>query len=491
MRETGERPLFLIVVMDGLRPDMITPDLTPHLATFRARGCDFPYSRAVFPSMTRVNATSLATGATVRGHGIVANNFYDPLVFPNQLVHGNRARDIEAGTEAYKQRLVSVPTLGDIVARAGLKVAVVSTGTGGTARLLNPNAGKLGHITLCLRDWGSSLPVDYAADLQMSFGAIPPATRPNSARIRMQTEIFLERVWPEHTPDISILWYSDPDSTHHHCGIGSEEGLESIRNVDGELGRLLDWWSQTGLRDRLQIIVASDHGHLTARRKIPIHEEMLAAGLSCADSFQSGAEYVATFAYTGAVWARDRNRRLVMQLAEWLLDQPWCGMTFTTNGDGVEGCVRGTFDRSLVLADHARGPDIYYIMANDNQYDGHGIAGGCFFADAYPEGGSVHGGLHPKELNNVLMIRGSRFVEGFTSPHHAGITDIAPTIFHLLGLRQPFSGQGRVLREAMDPGAEPATVSSCEHSVKGPTRRQYLRYSRVNDTLYLDSGWVE
>ena len=52
----GERPRIVVVVVDGLRPDAITPEDAPTLARLRAEGVDFTNSHSVFPTVTRVNA---------------------------------------------------------------------------------------------------------------------------------------------------------------------------------------------------------------------------------------------------------------------------------------------------------------------------------------------------------------------------------------------------------------------------------------------------
>lgn len=485
-------PIFLIVVFDGLRPDMITPDLTPNLCRFKLKGCDFPASRAVFPTMTRVNVTALSTGSLTAAHGIVANNFYDPRVFCDDLVHGNKYTDIEAGQAAYGGRFVTAPSLGELLAERGLSLAIVSTGTGGSARLLNPRARELGQVSLCLRDWQASTPADYAAGLLKTFGPIPPAGRPNSKRLQVQTDLFLEKVFPQVRPDVSILWYSDPDSTSHYCGIGSQETRRAIRYADGELGRILDWWQSSEFHEQLQVIVLSDHGHLTARRKISIDHELSAAGFRFNDKIGDGADFVGSLAYTGAVWVRDGDRRLTAKLVEWLFQQPWCGMIFTPGAGGTEGSVPGTFNRSIVMADHQRAPEIYYIMRNDNLTDPNGIVGGCYFSDPYPEGGSVHGGLHVKELNNVFMAWGSSFKNGFRSDAPAGLIDVAPTVLHLLGSPRPSAMSGRVLGEAIaGSGLDAPKVDKLDFSVGATPRRQRLQASQIGSTLYCDRGWIE
>ena len=73
----GER--FLLVVFDGLRPDLVRPDTTPNLLRLAAMGTRFARARSVFPSETRVCSATVATGCMPRRHGLVANRLAHPL----------------------------------------------------------------------------------------------------------------------------------------------------------------------------------------------------------------------------------------------------------------------------------------------------------------------------------------------------------------------------------------------------------------------------
>ena len=53
---TAERPSrVLMMVWDGMRPDLISPELTPTLAALGARGCVFDANHAVVPTVTRIS----------------------------------------------------------------------------------------------------------------------------------------------------------------------------------------------------------------------------------------------------------------------------------------------------------------------------------------------------------------------------------------------------------------------------------------------------
>src|SRR6185369_15598759 len=62
--------LVIVFVVDGLRPDGITIEDTPTLARLCDEGVRFADSHAVFPTVTRVNAATLATGTQPGTHGI-------------------------------------------------------------------------------------------------------------------------------------------------------------------------------------------------------------------------------------------------------------------------------------------------------------------------------------------------------------------------------------------------------------------------------------
>lgn len=483
---------FLIVAFDGLRPDMVTPEQMPNLTRFKTEGFEFSAGRAVYPTQTRVNAAALATGAPPATHGIVANRYYDPHVFPNQLVNTGKYAHIDAAQSAYQGQLVTAQSFGEAAARRGLKVAVVSTGSPGSTRMINPRAQKLGHVSLCLKAWESATPIDFADEVIKSFGPIPPATRPNSARTEMQTDMFLNHVFPMIEPDISVIWYTDPDSTFHYYGLGSPQSLEAIRTVDIQFGRILEWWRRSELHEQLQLIVISDHGHITARQTVAVKDALAEADLRFDSHLGGEADFAGHAGYTGAIWVRDDDQRRKAALVEWLLEQPWCGVILTSGGNGIEGGIPGTFDRSLLMTDHARAPQISYTMRSDDRENAYGMTGGSYHDGKKPDGGSVHGGLHPKELSSLLVVQGTCFRPSHACDHPAGIIDIAPTMLHLLDIPHPPGMQGRVLSEALiKPNSESAQPERLEYCVGSSPRRQNIQISRVGSCFYLDGAKVE
>ena len=72
---TGQAPphTHVVIVVDGLRPDYVTPDLMPRLVALGKRGIVFTSHHSVFPTVTRVNASSIVTGSSPPSRNAVKN----------------------------------------------------------------------------------------------------------------------------------------------------------------------------------------------------------------------------------------------------------------------------------------------------------------------------------------------------------------------------------------------------------------------------------
>jgi phosphonoacetate hydrolase len=492
MSKIAKLPRFAVFVFDALRRDMITAEQMPHLRRFIDAGCDFPSSRCVFPSATRVNSAALACGAMPTATGVIANRFFDPKVYSDKLFHTGKHDDMQAAEQAYGGAFVTAPTIADVLADHDYSVAVVSSGSPGTTHLLNPRSAVHGHVTLCLSDWRRSSPEPYAGEILRRFGPIPAAAKPNIARIRLQMDMILDAVLPELGPEVLFVWFSDPDSTYHECGIGSPESIAAIENTDRQFGRFLDAWRAHPDHAQCTVAVCSDHAQLSAERRVRPKEAMRAAGLNVGNFLDSATPYAGSAGYYGAIRVADANPEKLAMLAEWLQGEHWCGHIFTPDGDGIRGSIPGTLDRRLLMLEHARTPELYYTMRADDAPNRFGLPGTCWFASSeIPDGGGTHGGLHRIEMNNLLALQGAGLRSRYRSPWPASQTDLAPTMLARMGIAAPATMTGRVLSEALENRTEPPPVETRVFDAQAARHAQFLRLWRVGATAYIDQGWVE
>jgi arylsulfatase A-like enzyme len=114
----------------------------------------------------------------------------------------------------------------------------------------------------------------------------------------------------------------------------------------------------------------------------------------------------------------------------------------------------GALPLSLLGSGHARSADLVVTFAGSEAADEWGLPGHApFDAPDVPEGGGMHGGLHRAELATVLVMAGGPLRRGAVVEAPCDLTDIAPTVLHLLGLDVD-GMEGRALIEAWDPAAD-------------------------------------
>jgi len=91
----GKKRAYVLVV-DGCRPDEITPELTPTLAQLRNRGMNFPVASAMPVMETIPNHVMMMTGLRPDRTGVPANVIFDRKLGESRTM--DRKRDIKTGT---------------------------------------------------------------------------------------------------------------------------------------------------------------------------------------------------------------------------------------------------------------------------------------------------------------------------------------------------------------------------------------------------------
>lgn len=213
----------LILLFDGLRPDLISPSLTPNLERLKSRGAMLGRQRTVYPSETRIVLTSLVTGTTPDRHGIVGNKYLDRLSATPRFVDTSDDRLIEDLDAASGSRLLGVPSLGEILAANGRSLAVLASNSAGATRMLNHKARTLGQVALSGHFPRVATSAAILERVEALLGPTPaptPKGTPDLAAQAFLTSAFLDAIWPQVRPDVTILSFGEPDISSHHSGIG-------------------------------------------------------------------------------------------------------------------------------------------------------------------------------------------------------------------------------------------------------------------------------
>ncbi|MGB8802111.1 MAG: ectonucleotide pyrophosphatase/phosphodiesterase [Candidatus Acidiferrales bacterium] len=219
--EQQGKPYVILVSLDGFRYDYPRIYHSPNLDFLGTRGASAPEGMIpAYPSITFPNHYTIVTGLYPEHHGIVANSFYDP-----------------ARKQVYSYRDEQTVTDG--------------TWYGGTP--LWVLAEQQGMRSACFFWPGSE------ANIQ---GTLPTyymkydAKYPNRNRVEQVLQWL--QLPAEKRPHFITLYFSDVDSAGHAHGPDSPEVASAVREVDDQIGRLIEGLATLNLR--ADVIVVADHG---------------------------------------------------------------------------------------------------------------------------------------------------------------------------------------------------------------------------------------
>jgi arylsulfatase A-like enzyme len=415
---TGARRA-VFVCCDGLGRDWVTREGTPVLHEIAKHGLWCAEHRAVFPSVTRVSAASIATGCHPARHGL----------------HGNRMGLLEAGRIVVRDvgrpdfRLhmrratggtLRVPTLAERVAASGGFVAF-SNVSPGAAYFLDPeHFGEVYHRAGSFAPGGS--PIDGEAALAVSH---------DLAGDWAMTQRFCAEILCERRPAIAFLWLANPDLTLHGAPLGSPAHAEALRGAERCVSAVFETVERLrGEGEDILLLIGSDHGQETIGDVIDLEAWLAAQGLGA--SLQTGDVAVAGQGTAALLYATERGREGLLAVLEALREENWAAEVVA--GDDLAAFGLAPQGGLLAAVD----------MARLDETNPHGVRGRRWVV-AEPDrpaalGSGQHGGRGPDETRPFLMLNGAGVAPGVLG-RPTSLVDIAPTLLAFLGLpRDGFDG---------------------------------------------------
>lgn len=436
----------LLIGIDGLRPDYVTQEVMPNLYALGERGMVFEHHHSVYPTVTRVNVTSIATGVYPGKHGIMDNTIFIPEADPDRVISTADYEKLQAADAATGGKLMGVPSMGEILEAAGKNLLVISSGSTGSAFLLNHKAKGLGIIHP-----EYTLPPTLKDHVEAVLGPAPPEAYPNTPWIDRTVDAYLRIALDELHPDVTFMWLTDPDHTAHTKGMGDPMTIDSLRGVDNAVGRLLAGLEERGLTGSTNIFITSDHGFAT---QAGTANPFVVANQIVRDLHGDPRDLIiAGF----GLYLRGESKALLPAFVARLQEEPWVGALFTHGATpgGNDGILPGTFSFESIHYNNDRAPDVVLSPDWNDAKNAHGIPGTTMLL-----GVAGHGAASRWEIHNTLMVDGPAFRKHARSTTATCNVDLAPTILHLLNLPVPGHMDGRVIEEALAGGPDPASVAS-------------------------------
>jgi arylsulfatase A-like enzyme len=300
----------------------------------------------------------------------------------------------------------------------------------------------------------------------------------------------LDALWSNGVPALSVLWLSEPDYSQHAAGPGSPKALAALASSDRKLAAVLAQLEARNRRDKTDVFVVSDHGFSTVETVVDVAKVLRDGGFNAQRGFREkpnkGDVLVVSQGGSVLFYVMNRQTKTVRKLVEFLQQQDFTGVLFTRKR------MPGTFTLDTAMMESPDPPDVVLSMRWSTNASRIGVPG-LFASDGRRPGEGSHASLSRFDVHNILVGAGPDLKQGFESSLPSGNTDLAPTILWVLGVKPKKAMDGRVLSEALTieaPEVGKPTTRRLEATrvFENATWSQYLRISRVNDTVYLDEG---
>jgi predicted AlkP superfamily pyrophosphatase or phosphodiesterase len=418
----------IYVNCDGLGLDWVQPSFVPTIAGLMASGVSMAKHRAIFPSVTRVSAASIATGCHPARHGLQGNRM--------ALVEDGRLRVHDVGPPGFFEHWRSVtgrtlhePTMAERLPRGAGFIAFSNVSPGAACALDPDHHGFVYHRAGSFAPGGASISgADHLAVTHDTDGDLA------------MTERFCREVMEARRPAIAVLWLANPDLTLHSHPLGSPEHIAAMAVTDRCVAQVLDAVEQARRAgDDVLLLVGSDHGQETIGGGVCVSDWLAGHGLDA--QVQSGGVAVASQGTSALLYAVPDQRAALEQVLPQLEDEPWAGSVHSGDALAALGHRSGDLVAAIDFSREPR-PNAYGVPGHRHvATDGEKPAAiGC----------GQHGGLGPDETRPFLVISHPSLtparVETTTS-----LVDVAPTILAFLDL--PHDGMdGRALATINDSG---------------------------------------
>ncbi|PYL54293.1 MAG: hypothetical protein DMF29_06535 [Verrucomicrobia bacterium] len=418
----------VVVVWDGMRPDLVSEQNTPTLWKLAQSGVTFRNHHSVYPSATIVNGTAINTGAYPNHSDILVNHDYRPEIDARKSIDLENVAAVRKGDELSGGKYLGVPTIAELIHQSGGTTAIASAKTVGL--LFDRHAESRNGQNIFV---GESLPRDAIKEIVKAVGAFPPPAQP-ADRDAWTTKALTDFLWRDGVPEFSLLWLSEPDDTEHKTAPGAPAAIAAIRSSDDNLARVLQALdrptfgsSRTGIkataRQATDIFVVSDHGFSTIARSIDIPRILRDAGFDAVTEFASepktGQIMIVGNGGTVLFYVIGDDASVTHRLVEFLQQTDFAGVVFTREPmEGTFTLDKAKIDRPSPGSGGARNehaPDVEMAFRwneNKNQFGTTGMIDADWQRAA---GKGTHATLSKFEMHNILIAAGPNFRSGLKS----------------------------------------------------------------------------
>src|SRR5215470_8012093 len=401
----------VVISLDGF-PAYALDDTKLPIPTLRKlirKGVVATSMRPVNPTVTWPNHTSIVTGVEPSEHQVLFNGMLVASV--------EEARtSIEPWRE--KQQMVHAQTIYDAAFEAGLTTAQVDWVAIYSAKTIT---------------WQFPELPDPDGAIERELIAAGTVTSEHLRTFEASTQAWQDDIWTaaavdileKHRPNLLLVHLLTLDDTNHEYGPMTNASLTAMAFLDAKVKQIIDALRRDGLSENATLIVVSDHGFRTYKRKIQPNVLLRQKGLISGGSDKPKSDaWVMPEGGTAMVYVTDPSRRteLLPELRTIFTGMEGISAVYGTEEFGKLGLP--TPEQSDQAPDLLLAAEPGYMFTNESEGD--------FITNA--AAGGTHGYLNTDSQMQAIFIGcGSGIPKGIRLGEISNL-DVAPTIAALLGI---------------------------------------------------------
>jgi predicted AlkP superfamily pyrophosphatase or phosphodiesterase len=266
--------IVVMISVDGLAADYLDDPKAemPTIRALAAAGARAASMKAVTPTVTWPNHTTLVTGVTPSRHGVVGNNYFDRATGKRVVLISDPVYD--------KDQIVKVPTIYDLARATGLKTATIRWPASRNASTLDWTLPDVKSVEL-LRKYSTPalFPECKAAGIEL---VTKEDSEPGSETLPHPTDAVCVRAFNlilnQHRPNLALLHVVDVDHDQHLHGPRTPKAYAAIKIADEQVREV---WEELkrDFPEKATLLVVSDHGFSAIERVILPNVVLRKAGL--------------------------------------------------------------------------------------------------------------------------------------------------------------------------------------------------------------------
>ncbi|WP_440962054.1 alkaline phosphatase family protein [Paenibacillus nitricinens] len=238
----------------------------PNLSKLIKSGAHSNQLKSVYPTLTYVVHTTIATGVYPDKHGIHHNNPFQPFVKEKEQ------------NWFWFRNAIKVPSIYDAAREHNMSTAGILWPVSGKSSIQYniPEIRAINNENQALKVLKSGSPL-YCIEMELKYGRLRKGIE-QPYLDDFTTKCAIETI-KRKKPNLLMMHLIDLDDAKHVYGTDSDEVKRVITRMDKRLGDIIQAVDEAGIKDDTFFLVLGDHGQFNVRYKVHLNNLLQEKGL--------------------------------------------------------------------------------------------------------------------------------------------------------------------------------------------------------------------